>query len=339
LGDDAVNENNFNEIKSTCVIVLNWNGFIKTRECVESIIENEESARIIVVDNDSRKEELDRLSAWLKNYGFYIIREGDEYNVVGPALMKQERILYLLEKNYGYARGNNKGLNLSLQLHCEFAAICNNDVVFTEPVLTLLTKRLKNDSSVAIIGPRIVGDNCNHSQNPMRSKSNFYFLFWRKLLYPFLAPVDKFVELLRSRKPDDVLREIKNGEYLSGCFFVARTEYLKNVGFFDEHTFLFSEEEILLERIKQKGYKSVYCPSTTIIHRHGQSTRLLHLRKLIDENFRSKKYFLQTYRGYGKFSMKLFEFSHIVWVNFWIPLKNLALKLIAKKGEIDSVKS
>ena len=51
----------------------------------------------------------------------------------------------------------------------------------------------------------------------------------------------------------DMLQDILDVENIAGSFFIARHDIFKAIGYFDENTFLFYEEDILGEKIKEKG--------------------------------------------------------------------------------------
>ena len=74
----------------TAIIILNWNGADDTLACLDSLLKAEGDFRVYVVDNGSTDDSLQRIRAWLDAH------DGFDAQLVP------------LDKNYGFARGNNQ---------------------------------------------------------------------------------------------------------------------------------------------------------------------------------------------------------------------------------------
>ena len=48
----------------TAIILLNWNGAADTIDCLESLAQAKGSFFVVVVDNDSHDDSVERLRAW-----------------------------------------------------------------------------------------------------------------------------------------------------------------------------------------------------------------------------------------------------------------------------------
>ena len=53
-------------------------------------------------------------------------------------------------------------------------------------------------------------------------------------------------------------------EAVSGCFFMIKSEALKRVNYFDENVFLYYEENILGEKLRNSSYTLVICNEALI---------------------------------------------------------------------------
>lgn len=97
----------------TAVIILNYNNWEDTINCIESVEEhNSASIRYIVVDNGSTRERcIDALES------FFIKRFSGKYKKIYDTEVNESPLPYLTflvsQRNDGYARGNNKGLHLA----------------------------------------------------------------------------------------------------------------------------------------------------------------------------------------------------------------------------------
>ena len=69
-------------------------------------------------------------------------------------------------------------------------------------------------------------------------------------------------------------KQVASGFYntLVGCFFMIELADFVNAGMMDGSTFLYREEEILAERLKQIGKRSYCEASVSVVHLGGQSS-------------------------------------------------------------------
>lgn len=135
----------------TCaVIVVNWNGAEDTLECLRSLWQGHvsESAdtiepplRVIVVDNGSTDDSLQRLATGLSALGL-------ESACLEPAAARDGPLpqapvwLLAVGENLGFAAGCNVGLRLADRAGCAAACFLNNDTVVERHALQRLVKRL-----------------------------------------------------------------------------------------------------------------------------------------------------------------------------------------------------
>ena len=116
------------------IVILNYNGYRDTLSCLYSIVDSQpDSFRIIIVDNNSTDESVEKISLAL----FGLDNEYMDVNCINGslpdmAIRKSKYILIKSDINGGYAYGNNLALKY---LICgqvdngEFVLILNNDTV------------------------------------------------------------------------------------------------------------------------------------------------------------------------------------------------------------------
>ena len=84
--------------------------------------------------------------------------------------------------------------------------------------------------------------------------------------------------------------------HVSGAFMMTKISLFKQVGMFDENTFLYNEEDILSERGRIKGLKFYFSATVTVIHERGGTTSqvfsTLEQQKI---GFRSAVYYYKSY--------------------------------------------
>lgn len=118
------------------VVILNWNGFEKTRTCVESL-ERAQYPRtnIVIVDNGSKDDSVRHL------------RE----------LVKDEPLAVLLEnsENLGFARGCNVGICHAIAQGADYVLLLNNDSTVSPGFLEPAVRAAEQDPGVGLVGGKI----------------------------------------------------------------------------------------------------------------------------------------------------------------------------------------
>ena len=139
-----------------CFVILHYNALEDTIKCVESIqslVEtSEHNVSIIIVDNCSPNGTGARIK---KRYE----------NVTNVDVL-------LLEKNIGFARGNNAGLQFANQKYApDFIILSNNDIVIEQKDFIPQILELHHEYHFAVLGPKIFAPYKGVYQNPLRDKA------------------------------------------------------------------------------------------------------------------------------------------------------------------------
>jgi len=202
---------------NVCIIVLNYNNFDDTLECLESLSGlRYRSKKIVLVDNGSDKEVFRQLQE-------EVSRKFPEVEILR------------LEKNLGYAGGNNE----AIREYCNFKYIflVNNDLQLDSDALDLMVDEMEKDEKIAACQPVIY----YYGSDRIWSCGTRIFLG-----YPRLYMKGKRAEIKESFEPPFGL---------VGCAMLIRISALRDVGFFDENLFLMHEETDWCIRAKKKGYR------------------------------------------------------------------------------------
>jgi GT2 family glycosyltransferase len=115
------------------VLVLNWNNWRDTNECLASLQGLDYGDwRVIVLDNGSTD---------------------------GSVLRIRERFpqveIMELGKNLGYARGNNAGIRAALERGAEYVWLLNNDTTVDSKALWALVEKAESDPGIGAVGSAI----------------------------------------------------------------------------------------------------------------------------------------------------------------------------------------
>lgn len=241
------------------IVILNWNGAKLLRQFLPSVIKfsKGDSTEIIVADNGSTDDSLSILS-----------KEFPEVKVLD------------LKQNFGFASGYNETLK---QIEADYFVILNSDVEVTSGWLVSPIKLMEADKKIAAVQPKILSYN---------RKTHFEYAgaaggFIDKFGYPFC----------RGRIFDEV--EADNGQYdnvedifwaTGACMFV-RSDFFCQVGGFDADFWAHMEEIDLCWRLKNRGFRVVCTPESTVYHLGGGSLSYDNPKKLY-LNFRNNLWLL-----------------------------------------------
>ena len=221
------------------IIVLNWNGFQDTYECINSLLKlNYRNFDIILVDNDSNDDSFARLKENFKS-----------------------RIIFLKsKKNLGYAGGNNLGIAFALKnKKYKYIWILNNDTVVDEKCLDYLVQRMEKEEKAAMCGATILFYDNNQVQAFGGGKFNKWFATG-KLLNE---------NTYKQRPPAELIE--KKLDYILGASIFFSANFLRSEGGFCEDYFLYFEEIDIAMRAKKKDYKLLYAPESIVYHKEGRS--------------------------------------------------------------------
>lgn len=230
-------------LKKTALVLVNWNSFEFTNQCLNSLKHCKSlTFDIVVVDNGSHDGSATNLK--------------EEF---------PEIILIQSATNLGFAGGNNLGLDYVLENNYTYVMLLNNDT-FVEPnFVDVLVNYMDLNLDVGIIQPKIY---CNHN---------------RKLLWNGGSYFNKFFGItytkgyLRKDKPD--YNRIKEVDWVTGCALLTRTAIIKKVGKLEEKFFIYYEDVDLSFKIKKEGHKLIYHPESIIYHIAGMSNKSKTKRK------------------------------------------------------------
>jgi len=216
-------------------IILNYNNYLDTKECIESIRRSSQPVNcIVLIDNGSIDGSINELEK--------------EYEL-------DSKIKIIKSKtNLGFARGVNLGIKQALTNNAKYILLVNNDAIIDIECLNNLCKVCKKNKNIGIVGPRI-----------------FYFRdsgriwqgggYFSKLKSGVIVPEKN---LLAKQCMTNIEKEV---DFLSGCVMLVSRMVFEKIGLFDEDFFFYSEDVDFCLRAKKAGFKLFYVPSATAWHK------------------------------------------------------------------------
>ena len=245
------------------VIILNWNGYEDTIECLKSLKNAMGDFFIIVVDNGSDNDSIFRLLDYLNSeiFGHHTIREGEELNHIPN---NRECILYCLNENYGFAKGNNMAIQLLHEHMPEWCLLLNNDTTVTNDFLTKLTTFTLQHKDYKIVTPLI------------------YYYYDKKIIWN--AGGNILWGFRKYNYPDQTKEAIKEKYYIdctfiTGCALMFKSDLLsKDKKIFTELFFHGEEDFDLSIRMNKARVKMACVLDSIIYHKVNKSTA--HIKSL-----------------------------------------------------------
>lgn len=296
----------------TGILILNYNNIDDTIKCIKSIeLYNSSAIKILIVDNGSTRRDITNSIDRYLNKTFvndFSVLTDEEFT---PFKLSKVTSLHL-KKNYGYAKGNNKGLNLFYNdIDIENILIINNDIFFTSDILSPLLDKLRLHSD-AIISPLLLKVDAKEvDKDCCRKEYNLLDIF---IQHMFLTKNFFGVQTYLKNKNCLYNKDNKKKQrfvevYMpSGSCMLFKKELFKSIDSFDTHTFLYYEENILARKLKKYNYRVFVDFSTQCIH-VGAST----VKKTTNSVFSTKcwidscRYYLQNYTKASNIYMKFME--------------------------------
>ncbi|MFQ5963022.1 MAG: glycosyltransferase family 2 protein [Candidatus Scalinduaceae bacterium] len=221
------------------IIVVTLNNLNLLRKCLNSLYAQDYGAiEIVVIDNGSDKDVKSMFA-----------QEFPDVRMVR------------LNKNYGFAGGNNRGIE---GVQSKYIALINNDAVASPQWISSLVATAESDKRIGAVASIIIDgnrpevlDSCGvgigldgMSRQAMRGKAP-----------PELSG------------PKEVL-------LVSGCACLFRMAALRDTGLFDEAYFAYCEDTDLGLRLRWAGWKAVIAPGAKVKHNYSMTVGKASLNKV-----------------------------------------------------------
>jgi GT2 family glycosyltransferase len=263
------------------IVILNWNGWKDTLECLESLfLIGYPNYQIIIVDNGSEDQSIERIwdyaNGKLKIKSSFIsctsppqhhkmveftLKEIDD-NASKRNLDCNIRIILIKsDENFGFAEGNNIGIRFALNyLGPDYVLLLNNDTFVEEKFLENLVEVAETDKKIGIVGPKVC-----YYHNPTIINSAGVLMNWHAGIGTNLG-----------------IGDIDNGQFdktldldaLIGVCLLIRASLFKEVGYLDKKFFLLLEETDFCIRARINNFKVIFHPKSKVYHKEGFSGKL-----------------------------------------------------------------
>lgn len=246
-------------------VILNYNGDQVTINCVDSLLKYYPNEIICVVDNYSQDKPVDNIVDKYKGYQNVKVLKAD--------------------KNYGYAVGNNIGINYLREQGIDYIAVVNNDTIFQNSNLLESIKNTEDDIGVISLELDNVDGTKQSPYGMVKGATKTFIKIGIRHMLIFIGVymlLRKLKEKITGKKHVDAPK-INYEEYdyiVSGAAFILTPNFFKNYTQLFNKTFLYCEEHITALYLKKAKLKTKVILDTKIIHLESQTaSQTLNSRK------------------------------------------------------------
>lgn len=257
------------------VLIVNWNGWKDTIECLESMLRLcTVEYRVVVCDNGSEDGSLDRIRAWADgalparsvNPALSWLtspplpkpiphRSFTRAEAEGNAPMGDEPLVLIQTgDDLGYAGGNNVGLRFALHdPAARYFWIVNNDTVVDPEALSALVRYAKEHPFVGMCGSL---QRSYYHPGEIQALGGFRYQRWTGRV------------MMQGRDANLLHIPPQPMDYVDGASMLVSRSFVEQIGLLDESYFIYFEELDWAERAKGR-FTLGYAPDSVIYHKVG----------------------------------------------------------------------
>ncbi|PQJ21874.1 glycosyltransferase family 2 protein [Tenacibaculum sp. SG-28] len=302
------------------IIILNYNSYEDTIECLESVMKLKYSSyEIILVDNASTNNALHYIREWAAGTSgntisskhqelvYPLVAKPIPYNLLEEKEIEPSEHPFTIikaAKNRGFAAGNNIGIRYAIsKKDSRYFWLLNNDTVVDKDSLFYMVKYHESKNIIGILGCKLLYYDYPNTLQAVGGIFN-----------PLLYTSKHLGEGMGANITKSDFRKI---DYVIGASMFVPLGFIKEVGLLNEDYFLYYEELDWVFRAKNTKWEIDWCADAVVYHKEGKTIgSSSNFKKRSDfseiEVFRSRKIF------YTNFPKNTFSF----WVSSYLIIGN-----------------
>ena len=335
------------------IIILNWNGWEDTIECLESLNQIDyQDYEVIIVDNDSKNDSIKKIKEYcngdikvesdfvkfnLENKPIKVIeytKKESENVKTAKELMElpsnKKITLIKNDTNAGFPEGCNIGMRYALNQGMEYLLLLNNDTVVDNKFLKELVDVAETDPKIGILGSKI------------------YYYNYPNILQAAGGRIRWNLGIISTYNGEDKGQydEIKERDYVYGTSLLMKKSVIDNISFMDPTFFFGVEEYDYCNKAIKAGFKVVYVPGSMVWHKVGASSKNLSdypetyefIKKTAGRNY--NKYLYKLFKRHGPRVFYVFSYEICVLSKRYVQVSFLAKRffVLLSQGEKDTIK-
>lgn len=236
-------------MEKVSIIIVNWNTGSLLTKCLQSLDalpEKESVSEVLVVDNASADNSM---------------REAQAAKFTLPVTF------FALDKNIGFPRANNYAFE-RMQDPASHVLLLNPDTEVLPGAITAMLSTLSNNSSIGIIGPKML-EKDGATQPSVRAFPSTLVLLFVLLKLQRIFPSASFWQHYIMKdfdytKPAEV-------EQVMGAAMLIRNALHESIGLLDTRFWIWFEDVDYCKQAKDAKWRIVYEPQAKVMHYGGTS--------------------------------------------------------------------
>ena len=264
------------------VVIVNYRGASDTIECLESLLRSALPMKIVVVENGSGDDSVDRLQAWATGALESAPESSEMAAFSSPPVAKPVTMAVIAdgtvasggvapltlirsEANLGFAGGNNLGLrHLLADRQLKHFWLLNNDTVVAPDAAMALLSRMMATPRVGMCGTVV-----RHYWEPDRIQALNGSTFNKYTGSSRSLGGDQPATLKYS--PQDIADAT---DFVLGASFGVSRDFLGEVGLMEEAYFLYFEEidwAVRNRKLGNRSFETAFAHGAAVFHKTGRS--------------------------------------------------------------------
>lgn len=250
-------------VSRVAIILVNWNNWHDTIECLESLLHLEyPDFRMVVVDNGSSDDSLREIRTWTARHGVGCVEyQRAEAETGGFPASDPAVVLVRTGENLGFAGGNNVGLRYVLARgDTDYCWMLNNDTVVEPDALTHLVAHIQRQPRIGICGSTILS---YHDRSHVQALGGGTYYRWIGLPWHY-GRFSRWNPEMNLQKAESRMN------YVEGASMLVSRQFLHEIGLLCEDYFLYFEEADWAIRTRGR-FLLGYAPQSVVYHKVGGS--------------------------------------------------------------------
>jgi GT2 family glycosyltransferase len=245
-------------------VVLNWNSYDDTNNCIDSLLEQSyENLHVVVVDNGSTDGSAKQIGSEFPSID--LVRTGE---------------------NLGFGGGMNTGIDRALESRSEYVWIVNNDTLYPDKdILKTLVRTVEQRETIGIVTPLI-------RKYPNTEETYFErgFIDERSYNAGLHRGTRSILDLRFGKEPVEAYTDgpLVWNDFIPLCCALVRKQVIEDVGPIPEEYFLYYEDADYGARINDTGYELVTHRGVEAYHRSAASSE----SSVLPEYYKARNRFL-----------------------------------------------
>jgi GT2 family glycosyltransferase len=273
------------------VVIVNFENWHDTVDCINSIKKTKDTPHIVVVDNHSSDDSVHKLKESFPDLD-----------------------LVVAEENLGFSRGNNLGIAKALKLGAQVVYLLNNDTEVDSNLFFRAYRYVADKNRIA--GAKIYYARGSEYHEDQKGQGN--------ILWYAGGEFDWSMAISRHFGVDEEDRgqydKVKQVDFITGCFMAIPRKVFKKIGFLREEFFLYLEDSEFCLHAKSAGVEVMYNPSLVLYHKNSGSTKVG--SPLVDYYMTRNRFFIAKHYGSLRLRVALLKEG---LRNFWkMPVRRMA---------------